>query len=355
MPDAKEWTFFLNIKKLVLVLGLINISFRNTVVEGCPIGYDQHTSTPKLADQLRKFKEDRFEQSRKQLSRGGWGGWLLSIAMYGTEVYTVGQDKKIYRYNLADGSHKTYETEHTGWIRCVDASEQLVVTGSNDETVRIWNRANMQQLHVLTDHTWEVIACKLFENLLITSSGDSTAIVYKMTAQGPPEQQYVLKGHTKWVSAVDANAEYIATASWDKTVKIWNRETGALHKTMRGHCSLVYSVRFLDASHAASTSSDRKMIIWDVVTGTAIKTLDTVDDWGVLATHSGLIYTTTGDKPEHEVLVWDYTAGAESMPETPIKVIKTNHTNQINAIDATDTTIVTAALDGAINIIQLDP
>jgi len=348
MPDAKEWTFFLNIKKLVLVLGLINISFRNTVVEGC-------RTTPKLADQLRKFKENRFEQSIKQLSPNS----TADFAMYGTEIYTVPYtrgytDRKIHRYNLADGSHMTYETEHTRDIFCVDASKQLVVTGSSDKTVRIWNRANMEQLYVLTDHTHTVYACKLFENLLITSSRDKTAIVYKMIAQGQPKQQYVLKGHTKSVYAVDANAEYIATASLDKTVKIWNRRTGALYKTMTGHSSYVYSVRFLDASHAASTSYDRKLIIWDVDTGTAIKTLDHGDDWGYLATHSGLIYTTR-DKPEYEVLVWDYTAGAESMPEEPIKIIKTKHTNLINAIDATDTTIVTCDGYGAINIIQLDP
>ena len=211
----------------------------------------------------------------------------------------------------------------------------------------------MKLIHTITDHSNYVMACKIKENVLVTGSGDNTAIIYDLSDEGAPTKRHVLRGHTHAVHNVDVSTDYIVTASWDSNVMLWNRQTGKLLKTMRGHSYSVYSVRFLDASHFASLSNDATLKIWNVNQETAIKTLDNGEPGVSIAVHDNIIYSTRWDSKD--ILAWDYSAGPESMPETPVKVIPTKHTDNILAIDATSTRIATASWDGHITTIDLNP
>lgn len=67
----------------------------------------------------------------------------------------------------------------------------------------------------------------------------------------------------------------IASGSNNKTIKIWDRQTGACLQTLKGHGKAVNSVVFsLDRSHVASGSSDNKIKIRDAQTGACLRTLE---------------------------------------------------------------------------------
>ena len=84
----------------------------------------------------------------------------------------------------------------------------------------------------------------------------------------------VLRGHTDCINsvAISPDGKYIASASDDETIRIWNTSTGkALGKPFQGHTDSVMSVTFSpDGKRIVSGSNDRTVRIWDVETGTAV-------------------------------------------------------------------------------------
>jgi hypothetical protein len=56
----------------------------------------------------------------------------------------------------------------------------------------------------------------------------------------------------------------LATASWDRTVKVWDAQTGQEAITLKGHTGWVEGVAFSpDGQHIASASDDRTVKVWD--------------------------------------------------------------------------------------------
>lgn len=58
----------------------------------------------------------------------------------------------------------------------------------------------------------------------------------------------------------------IATASFDKTIKIWEWKSGSLVSSLEGHLDIVRSLEILDENALLVSSSDDKSIkIWRLV------------------------------------------------------------------------------------------
>lgn len=80
----------------------------------------------------------------------------------------------------------------------------------------------------------------------------------------------VLRGHTKPVSQVriSPNGRFIASASADATVKIWDAATGEHMDTLVGHMAGVSCLAWTpDSNTIASGSDDKAIRLWDRVTG----------------------------------------------------------------------------------------
>jgi WD40 repeat protein len=85
-----------------------------------------------------------------------------------------------------------------------------------------------------------------------------------------------LEGHSNRVSSVvfSHDSTKLASASSDKTVKVWDTSSGACLHTLEGHSHLVSSVAFShDSTKLASASYDKTIKVWDASSGACLQTL----------------------------------------------------------------------------------
>ena len=74
--------------------------------------------------------------------------------------------------------------------------------------------------------------------------------------------------------AFSPDGKRLASASTDRTVKVWDAATGQETLTLKGHTDQVTSVAFSpDGQRLASASDDETVKVWDAATGQEILTL----------------------------------------------------------------------------------
>ncbi|KAI0423859.1 WD40-repeat-containing domain protein [Xylaria sp. FL1042] len=240
---------------------------------------------------------------------------------------------------------------HSSYVNSVSFSSDgtRLATGAGDSTVAIWyqkspgcwgnNDVLTQPDQILKGHSdmvWTVCFAP-YGSLLASASQDNYVRIWdtnvrgKQTGEGQPDQSMGIAqadngpGHRQSIGclAISSDGKFIASASTDGVICLWDGETGIRRATSRrGHERQVTWIEFSpDGGRLVSTSSDETAIIWDVGSAEGVITpklhLQGHTNWLRNAAFSpdGRLLATASD--DYDVALWDISATGADNHRTP--------------------------------------
>ncbi|KAK6370411.1 ribosome assembly [Lithohypha guttulata] len=192
-------------------------------------------------------------------------------------IYTSSQDKTIKVWNTKSWNCLHTLTAHAHWVNHLALSTDFVLrTGYHDHTKKVPETASTEAKVVAARSRFESAARidGVITERLLSASDDNTIFLWQPSSFDPnsnstPKPLARLLGHQKQVNHVSFSPDghYIASASFDNSVKLWNAIDGKFITTLRGHVGAVYMCCWsADSRLLVSASKDTTLKVWDMRT-----------------------------------------------------------------------------------------
>ncbi|MEH2400463.1 nSTAND1 domain-containing NTPase, partial [Nostoc sp.] len=158
-----------------------------------------------------------------------------------------------------------------------EAAEQtaIALAQQSSESSLVSNK-QIEALIAATQSNRQLSGRTLRKDVNLEQTANQQAVVALRQAIYNMQEQNRLEGHSNYVYSVafSPDGKTIASASADKTVKLWNAATAKEITTLKGHSNSVTSVAFSpDGKTIASASADKTVKLWNAATAKEITTL----------------------------------------------------------------------------------
>ena len=220
----------------------------------------------------------------------------ITVTPDGYFLLTGFQDGTIGVWDFGTGQFLYSIKGHAGSVNAivVTSDGRYAISASGDSTVKVWNLQTYQLVDSFEKHTESVNAVAVTSNGQRGISGDSDGTI-KVWNLKTAELLYSLQhqtwslennsrsrfqdGHTDFVNAlaITRDGGRLVSGSRDRTIKLWNLETGSRHLvySLEGHAGSVESVALtLDKHLIVSGSADRTVKLWEIESGRLLHSLE---------------------------------------------------------------------------------
>ncbi|XP_047163507.1 guanine nucleotide-binding protein subunit beta-like protein [Vigna umbellata] len=211
----------------------------------------------------------------------------LAFSIDKRQIVSASRDRTIKLWNtLGECKYTIQDSDaHSDWVSCVRFSpstlQPTIVSASWDRTVKVWNLTNCKLRNTLAGHSGYVNTVAVSPDGSLCASGGKNGVIllwdldegkrlYSLDAVG-------FRCRFCWGCSGERREPTIVSASWDRTVKVWNLTNCKLRNTLAGHSGYVNTVAVSpDGSLCASGGKHGVILLWDLDEGKRLYSLDAV-------------------------------------------------------------------------------